>query len=463
MNRKTAFVFHLVFVFVLGFPFLSLSKESGNGDTIEDATPSVFFRSMQISGSLHSTYTFRSTDGRDDNDLYEFLSLRFEDIIKDRVDSAFSMSWHEDLDGSTGRRGGFYDPFVDLDTASDIRFRYYTGYVDIKSLGFDDSRLRLGRQFLEEIDYAHFDGATYQFSPVEPLEITLFGGRPITYYSSTSGDAFYGTNLQYQINSRMKSALRYYRYDTESFRDDLAAAELWYAFTPYQQAHVEFSLLDAEPYILQTDYYGRLDSLDLDANVQIIRLFDTVGDHTINFNPYFPLLHYYEPFTYGAVHLTKGLGEYFALIGGFDLREADSISDPVSAFTNRDFIRGTAGVEVYPTKQLTLSVNGEFWDVDPSDEFTGISGEVEYRPTNQWTLTVGAEYGEYVQEYRDEFLFLFGQEQVFRITPDVVTYYGRIRWKPTEKIYTAATFEMEDSDFDDDNWYSLRIELGVHF
>ncbi|RJP25380.1 MAG: hypothetical protein C4527_17065 [Candidatus Omnitrophota bacterium] len=463
MNRKNSLVFHLVLFHVLWLPVLPSADDSQRAETVNEVTPSVFFGSMKVSGSLHSTFSFRSYDGRDDSDLYEYFSLRLKDVVKDKVDAAFSMSWHEDLNGSSRRAGEYYDPFLDLDTSADIRFRYYTGYVDVKAVGFEDSRLRLGRQYLDEIDYAHFDGATYRFSPIDFLDITLFGGRPITYYSSTSADAIYGTNVEYQITPQTKSAVRYYRYDADSFRDDLAAVELWHMFTPEQQAHVEFSLLDGEPYQLQTDYYGRSDSMDLDVTVQVIRLFDSIGDHTINFNPYFPLLYDYEPFTYGALNLTKGLGTYVALVGGFDIREADSIGNPVSAHTNRDFVRGTAGIELYPIDQLTLSVNGEFWDVDPSDEFTGVSGEVEYRPSKQWTLTAGAEYGEYVQKYRDEFLFLFGQDVVFRISPDVVTYYSRIRWKPTKNIYTAATFEFEDSDFDEDNWYSFRIQLGVHF
>lgn len=435
-----------------------------SSELAESATPSVFFGSMDISGSLHSTYQFRTSDGEDDHDIYEYLSLRFKDIVKDRVDGAFSMFWHEDLNGDTSLRPrDDYDMFLDLDQASDNRFKFYTGYVDIKQLLFEDSNLVLGRQYIEEIDYAHFDGGTYRFSPLEPLEITLFGGRPITYYSSTSGDAFYGGGVKYQFTPRTKGALRYYRYDANQFTDDLGTAEVWHMFAPWLQTHLEFSLLDGDPYMLQGDVFGRVDAIDLDANVQVIRLFETIGDHTINFNPYFPLLNGYEPFTYGSIFLTKGLGRYVSLIGGFDIREAESIADPVTAHTNRDYLRFTAGAEFYPTEQLTLSVNGEFWDADPDDEFTGVTGEIEYRPAKPWTLAAGVDYGEYIQEYRDEFLFNFGQQDLFRITPDVLTYYGRVRWKPTDSIYSSARFEVEDSDFDDDNWYSLRLELGVYF
>ncbi len=435
-----------------------------NTEMADEESESGFLGSLQFSGNLHSTLTSRRSDSRDDLDIYEFLSLKFDDIIKDRVDGAFSMSWHEDLNGKIRLSGmESYDPFIDLDAAAGVRFRYYTGYLDFKELGFEESRLRVGRQFLETIDYAHFDGASYQFSPIDPLEITLFGGRPITYFSSTRGDAFYGSNIQYRFSPHTKAALRYYRYDADSFEDDLAAAELWHRFMPALQTHLEFSLLDGDPYLLQSDWAGRIDSIDLDALVQIVHLFESINDHTVNFNPYFPLLNGYEPFTHGSLFVSKGVNPWMSLTAGFDIREIESVNNPVTGFTNPDFVRYTAGAEFYPVDCITLSINGEFWDVDSGDEFTGITGELEYHPAPDWELSAGVDYGEYVQEFRDEFMLYAGQDKTFRLTPDVLTYHARVRWKPTRNVYTAATFEIEDSDDEDDEWYQLRLELGVHF
>lgn len=437
--------------------------ESATGET-PGPEKTGLFDSLKISGTLNSSYQFRSYDGQDDSDIYEYFSLRLRDIVKDRVDGAFSMYWHEDLDGGSTIQGSeWYDPFLDIDQAYGTRFRFYTGYLDFKGLGFDDSRLRVGRQFLEDIDYAHFDGASYRFSPLDPLEVTLFGGRPVTFYSSSHGDAFYGADVRYRFTPQTKVGARYYRYDAEPYNDDLAAVEVWHMFTPELQTHAEFSLLDADPYLFQNDWYFRWDEYDFDAVAQVVRLFSEISDQTINFNPYFPLLHGYEPFTYGSTLFTKGLNEYVSLNAGFDFRVTDGGLDPVAEATNRDYVRGTLGAEFYPVKQVTLSVNGEYWSVDPDDEFTGVTGEVEYKPCKGWTLAAGAEYGEYVQEYMDEFLLFFGQEKVFRITPDVVTYYARVKWQPTGKVYTAARFEVEDNSLDEDNWYAFQLQVGVNF
>ncbi|MBI1388140.1 MAG: hypothetical protein GC154_06800 [bacterium] len=430
---------------------------------VADATGQSVFSSAKLSGSLSSTYYFRERNGDTDNDFYNFFSARLDDVVKDRVDVGMSFYWHEDLDGTTGSSKR-WDPFLDIDQAGNEDFRLFTAYMTIKQLVFDDSYLRVGRQYLEDIDNAHFDGATYYFSPVDKLGVTLFGGVPVAFYSDTDGDLFYGASVDYRFSDRSRAAVRYYRYDAEPFQDDLLTLEMWNQIFPWLMSHDEFSLLNGEPYIYNGDIYARCEAIDLDVMVKAVHMFATISDSTINFNPYFPLLNSYEPFDYISLYMVKGVSDLLSLTGGVDYRQAED-SGTVTETTNRDYWRGTVGVEIYPTKQLTLSANAEFWNANPNDEFTGFSGEIEYRPAKQWTLTAGAEYGEYVQEYRDEFLLFFGEERVFRITPDVITYYASVKWQPCERAYTKATFEyeVEDGIYDNDEWFAFRLQAGVNF
>lgn len=436
-------------------------EEEAASEEVSSSTP---FEALDISGVLDTSYTFRNYDGLDDHDIYSYFSLRMDDLVQDKVDGAFSVFWHEDLNSDHSLQDPYdYDPFLDIDQSHGRRFRFYTGYIDVHDIGFDDSTLRAGRQFLEEIDYAHFDGGSYTFDPIEDLEIKLFGGRPVTFYSSSSGDSIYGTNVEYRFSDRTRAAARYYRYDTDEIIDDLGAIEAWHRWTTWIQSHAEFSLLNGNPYFLKTDTFFRIDAVDLDIILNAMRLFEPVSEATLNFNPYFPLMYSYEPFTYGSFYAIKGLGDYWSVTGGVDVRQSDNIDDPAIEFTNSDYVRGTLGVEFYPIESLTLAVNAEYWDVDPDDRFTGVSGEVEYQPVPEWTFTTGAEYGEYVQEYRDEFLYFFGEDKTFRISPDVITYFARVKWQPVSRIYSAATFEYEDNDEDEDDWYGLRLQVGVSF
>lgn len=448
--------------------FLCLSLLTGVTQDIEEASnivteetdeSSEFFTGMDLSGSLHTSYYFRNNGSVDDHDFTSYLSLRGKDVWKDRIDAGVSLLWHQDLDGEGNNRT---DPFIDLDQANSQNVRLFTAYADVKDIGFDDSRLRLGRQYFEKVDHVHLDGVSYQFEPVDRLDIGIFGGRPVSFYSSNDGEAIYGFHSAYQFTPQTKAAARYYRYDADGFHDDLGAIEFWHLFTPNIQSYIEFSMLDANPYILQADFLARCDAIDLDTTVQIVHLFEDVADHTINFNPVFPLLNSYEPFTRGSVYAVKGMGQYWGLTGGIDVREAGS-TNVVTDNTNRDYRRYSAGAEFYPLENLTISVSGEFWDVDPYDEFTGITGEVEYEPTKQWTLTAGLDYGEYVQEFRDEFLFFQGINNVFRVSPDVITYYGRVRWKPNQTVYSSLLVEVEDNDINPDEYYSVRLEVGIRF
>lgn len=448
-------------------PLITLAEDSEeSGDEVmeesmmeEDSGSSQFFTSMDLHGSLHSTYYFRNSGSDDDHDFSNYLSLQADDIWKDRISAGVSLLWHQDLDGKDNNRT---DPFIDLDQANRQNVRVFTGYGDIKGIGWDESRMRLGRQYFEDVDYVHFDGLSYQFEPVDRLDIGVFGGRPVSFYSSNDGEAVYGFYSEYQFTPQTKASARYYRYDADGYNDDLGAVEVWHLFTPNIKTHVEFSMLDANPYMIQADLLARCDALDLDTTFQIVHLFDDVAGHTIEFNPVFPLLNSYEPFTRGSVYAVKGMGQYWALTSGIDVREADD-TNAVIDNTNRDYRRYSAGAEFYPVEKVTVSVSGEFWDVDPNDEFTGITGEVEYEPIQQLSLTAGVDYGEFIQEFRDEFLFFNGINNVFRVSPDVLTYYGRIRWKPNQTVYSSLLVEVEDNDIDPDEYYSVRLEVGIRF
>ncbi|MBZ0254799.1 hypothetical protein K8I31_01970, partial [bacterium] len=349
MNNTTLRTFlSLLILGAAGAATLPAAAADADAD-VESATHA--FSDMKMRGSLNASYSFRSNDGKDDSDWYTNLSMQFDDIIKDHMDGAFSLFWHYDLDGETGNSYS-YDSFLDIDQAASRKFRAYTGYVKLKELGFEGSWLRVGRQIMEEIDYAHFDGATYGFSPMDNLEIQLFGGAPVTFYSSSGGDAFYGTNIDYKFSDRFRVAGRYYRYDSEPYNDDIGEIEAWTQVAPWLMTHDKISFLDGNPYLMEDDAYARFEAIDLDVFFKWITLFSHVEDHTINFDPSFGILNGYEPFNYISLYGVKGLGKYFSVSGGVDYRSADD-GTAVEEFNNRDYVRGTVGVETYPTEQIT--------------------------------------------------------------------------------------------------------------
>ncbi|AHF00249.1 hypothetical protein [Thioalkalivibrio paradoxus] len=446
---------------VLGsYPLLAQQTDAATDEAAEAEASEQSPSSLRLSGTLDTSYRLRRFDGGHDQDLDVFFSLQADDIVKDRVDAAVSFYWHRDLDGVLVPSR--FDPFLDLDQAADREFRLYTAYVNLNQAEFNGASLRLGRQFIDEIDFVHFDGASARLRPTARIDAQVFGGKPVSFFSGTSGETLYGARGDFRATPRARAAGTFYRYEGSEVTDDLLSLEGWYRWSVWAQSYLKYSWLNSDSYILQSDHFVRADRAGLDISVQTVSLLEPVSESTLNFNPYFPLLNSFTPFDFASVLAIKELGENASLRAGFDLRSADSVDDPVTAFNNRDFRRGILGFELRPTDTLTVALDAEYWKVDDDDRFTGFSGELEYRPTSRWTFTGGAEYGEYVQVYRDELALIFGEEKTFRITPDVITYFSRARWQ-NGRIAVSASLEYEDNSEDSDDWLSFQLRLGLRF
>lgn len=416
--------------------------------------------SLRLTGTLDTSYRLRRFAGDSDQNLDVFLALQADDIVKDRMDAAVSFYWYHDLDGVIVPSR--LDPFLDLGRAADNEFRLYTAYVNLNQAGATGASLRLGRQFVDEIDFVHFDGVSARLRPTARIDAQVFGGKPVSFFSGTSGETLYGARGEFRATPRARGAGTFYRYDGSEVTDDLLSLEGWYRWSLWAQSYLKYSWLNSDPYILQSDHFVRADRAGLDISVQTVSLLEPVSESTLNFNPYFPLLNSFTPFDFASVLAIKDLGDHASLRAGFDLRSADNVDDPVTVFNNRNFRRGILGFELRPTDTLTVALDAEYWKVDDDDRFTGFSGELEYRPTSRWTFTGGAEYGEYVQVYRDELALLFGEEKTFRITPDVITYFTRARWR-NGRIAVSASLEYEDNSEDSDDWLSFQLRLGLWF
>jgi len=442
-------------------PVIAQENDEASGEAVvESAAPEQSSSSLRLSGTLDTSYRLRRFDGDGDQDLDVFFSLQADDIVKDRMDGAVSLFWHRDLDGVLVPSR--FDPFLDLDQASDNEFRLYTAYLNLNQAGIPGGSFRLGRQFIDEIDHVHFDGASVRLRPTARVDAQIFGGKPVSFFSGTSGESLYGGRGEFRATPRARAAGTLYRYEGSRVKDDLLSLEGWYRWSLWAQSYLKYSWLNSDPYILQTEHFVRADKADVDISLQTVRLLEPVSESTLNFNPYFPLLNSFTPFDYASILAIKRLGENLSLRVGLDLRIADSIDDPVAGFNNRDFRRGTLGFEFRPTETLTVALDAEYWKVDDDDRLTGFSGEVDYRPTSRWTFTGGAEYGEYVQVYRDELALLFGEDKTFRITPDVITYFTRARWQDG-RIAVSAALEYEDNSEDRDDWLSFQLRLGLRF
>jgi len=409
-----------------------------------------------IDGSLYSEYRLRNGAGESDQDLYEYLTLKIKDIVPDHVSAYVSMRWHKDLDGV----GSYYsnDPFLGLDDARDINDRIYNLYVDFKTAD-DCVVLRVGRQYVDEAEWLHLDGAALRAKPIEDWEFLAFGGRPVTYFSGTHGDWAAGAAATWHYRPTGRARLLYYHYDQGSVDNDRVFLEVWDRFVERLLVHSKLSMLDGN--LDQFFVEGSLDLSEhgLQFNAQYARLFHTRESESLPWNPLYAALGDLNAYNFGSLRATKYWGEHWTLSGGVSGKAVDS-GDHNG--TNQDYASYDFSLGYHPTPKWDFTVTGMRWDGKGDNRLNGLYGDITWRPAPKWEVSGGAGTVDYVYEYYDDILF----QNDYRRTPDARSYYLKARWRPRRRLSLTARAELEDNvdtSNGGDTFFTLRTILSVYF
>jgi len=194
------------------------------------------------------------------------------------------------------------------------------------------------------------------------------------------------------------------------------------------------------------------------------------GDYDAGTRTYSPLtdvLGGLEPYTIGYGRVTTEVLSWLYLSPGAMVKQPDD-----SDFTNRRFERYDLSFILEPEEDLTATVALEYWDVEESDRFFGVSGDVRYRYRKLWEVSLGAAYIDYT------YLDLADQSVTFDYSnyvpvpqfqdgarversPDVYTYFIRGKWNLTEKTSLRLSGELEDDSDESDYAYKIRTSIEV--
>ncbi|MFH1743829.1 MAG: hypothetical protein ABIH23_32895, partial [bacterium] len=354
------------------------------------------FHDVRLSGGLWYGYRFRSDEQDEDQDIDGLLDLKLEDIVKDRLDANLSFRLNKDIDGGRNGTSLFSDSFRDLDDIRDLDYpdELYTANVEIHDLFRRHTDVRIGRQYLSTFHGLHIDGIWVDSRKHGRFDIEAFAGRPVSFYSGVHGDDAMGGAVTYRHSRRTKGRVSYYRYDDGQYEDDYADLDLWHRPFDNLSMHTSVDLLEDEiqRFVLTNHYYH--DSADLDLWLTYTHLFNAVEEHTIEFSPLYVPLNELDPFDRVDFRFSKGLGEHWIAYGGVSLRESDTDTDS-SDRANRDYQLYDLGATYSPVKAVSVSLTGEYWDLESGERFSGITGELEYEPTKRWQFVLGDSYAEY--------------------------------------------------------------------
>jgi len=415
------------------------------------------------SGSLRASYDWRNQGDYDDNDAYGYWYFRGRNLGDERVDVYTSGRLHSDLDGSGSSP---YDPFRSLDDDSDFRLLQF--YVDVHD---PDQMIgvRYGRQYVDIADYIQMDGAQIRLFEPSTVGGRVFIGKPVSEYSSVSGDLFLGASLVGHPWDGNESRATYARYedDSEGASDDHVFLDVKQRLNDETRARAYLSVMNGDVRMGGGDLiYVSMEDRVLDAVLGLRRW----GDYDAGTRVYSPLedvLGDLEPFTMAYGRVTAEMLSWLYLSPGAMWREPDE-----SDFTNRGFGRYDLSFILEPGDGFQSTVALEYWNVEDDDKFFSVSGDIRYRYRKLWELSLGAAYVDYTYlQLADYSVFTDDTSAPVTIqpldgtrverTPDVFTYYLRGRWNLTEKTALRISGEIEDDSDAEDPAYRLRTSFEV--
>lgn len=418
-------------------------------------------------GSLRAAYDYRSLGDYDDHDAYGFWHLRGRNLADKRVEIYTSGRLHSDLDGTSTDE---YDPFGSIDDGANNDLRLLQFYVDIHDRN-NEKGLRYGRQYVDIADYIQMDGAQIRLFEQQAIGGRVFLGKPVSAYSSVSGDLFLGALLVGRPWEGNQSRLTYARYqdDSEAANDDHFFLDAKQQLGEEVRGRAYLSVMNEDVRMGGADlYYASFSDRVLDAVLGVQRW----GDYEAGSRVYSPLtdiLGDLEPYTSAYGRITTEVLPWLYLSPGAMVKQPDD-----SNVTNRRFERYDLSFIFEPADGLSSTIALEYWDVEESDRFLGLSGDIRYRYRRLWELTLGAAYASYTYlELADqsvETTFDFNNNVVTvnpldgtreERSPDAFTYYLRGRWNITENTALRISGEIEDDRDEDDPGYRVRTSIEV--
>jgi len=203
-------------------------------------------------GRVRLDYDYRAEGSEKDSDFYGYWSGNARDMADGRLDFYTSGRQHNDLDNASDEEG-MYQSLSDANGVSDSRV--LQAYLDAHDRS-DSVSLRLGRQYIDVADYLKLDGGQVTLFENRSLGGRAYFGRPVSYYSSVSGDLAGGLSLVGQPWKGNRTRFTYAEY-----QDDSVAKSDRNYLVDLQQEMTDALRTRAMASILNDDF--RMASLDL--------------------------------------------------------------------------------------------------------------------------------------------------------------------------------------------------------
>jgi hypothetical protein len=436
------------------------------GQTAAQEAESPWYRRL-ISGQSRSVYQYQSAGDEKDSDFYEYLYVRGHDLAYNHLDFYFSGKLHRDLDGTSASLSD--DLFSSVEDRGPTTESYlYQGYVELRDQA-KKIRFRAGRQYVDIADSLHIDGAQLMVYEDAKLGGRVFGGQPVSFYSSVSGDWAGGASLVGRPWEGNETRLTYVRYhdDSENADDERYGLDMRQQWQDDWRFRGLGSVLNDRFETAGLDLFYAPTDTDFDGSL-CLRRWGGVNGESRAYSPLHRVLGDLKPYTYVTARLSKGLLPWLFLSPGFAAR---LVSDADADARNRDYERYDLTLSAEPNRTWNISVAGEYWNVDQGDSFFGVSGEVRYRHRKVWEVSAGTGYVHYEYAQYSDFTGTIDAGDV-RVTsdgtriessPDSYSYFLRGKWNVTQAVSVQARVDLEDDSEVPDVAFRGQTALVIRF
>ncbi len=253
--KKTFIVLKLILLFFIIF---SIDSHDVSAKEYSLQTRSVYdFNTIHYKSGRNNDY---------DNDFYQYINFSSDGYGLENLTTYFSARYEKDLDG-TNQRNYFKDIRDTYD--SNDQFKIYNAYVKLNDF-MKTLDLTMGRQYFYGAEIAHFDGGRVDVKRIGPVEVSLFGGRRVTFYEHAKRFGIWGANLSAYPLEGTKIAARVVKYIDYSY--DFSVYQY---ITPEIDFDGTYSLINHEPRDLKLNLNYRSYDLGTQAVFSYYRRLDT--------------------------------------------------------------------------------------------------------------------------------------------------------------------------------------------
>lgn len=367
-----------------------------------------------LKGSFRTVFEYEEDEiAGEDSDLKSYLRLEVDPFKNDRISFYFYGRTRLDLDSESETDHVF--------GSSDTRI--FQAYLEVKDLP-DSFSIRGGRQWVHEVEGVYFDGILIGASPFSKFDILIFGGRPVSEYSSTDAQSIYGGSITcHPLKHTVFSADAVRSDEDNPIVNDHVSLHLKQRIGNHTRLIFDQKFLNrrSRDFRFGGNAYIKPAGLELRWNFyKILNRYAIRRKDDIEaryYSGYYLLLDETEEIERFDISATKYFGNRFSCSVGFSFTNIIGKENP----TNRDSRHGFISIQVYDLliQRLTISLDANwaaadvsgswtevFVDVDKSittttvrtrqkDETFFISGEFEYFFLKGLSVSLGMTYGDF--------------------------------------------------------------------